>query len=98
MRIDYSYRRNGTQGFLQTLSVTRAPVDAKVLAYTVERISAKSTLGTEFVAVTDVQLNPQRNERHRFVNDTLQSAGILPVSLEGFAPWVHELVPLLQAD
>jgi hypothetical protein len=34
MRLDYSYRRNGTRGFVQSLSVTRAPADAKLLAYT----------------------------------------------------------------
>src|ERR1700737_2404923 len=38
MRLDYSYRRNGTRGFVQALSVTRAPADAKLLAYTAERI------------------------------------------------------------
>src|SRR6267142_5329046 len=36
MRLDYSYRRNGTRGFVQCLSVTRAPADAKLLAYTAE--------------------------------------------------------------
>lgn len=97
MRIDYSYRRNGTQGFLQTLSITRAPTDAKLLAYTVERISAKSSLATEFTAVTDVPLNPQTNERHRFVSNTLQAAGISAVSLEEFPAWARNLVALLQA-
>jgi hypothetical protein len=28
MRLDYSYRRNGTRGFVQALSVTRAPATA----------------------------------------------------------------------
>jgi hypothetical protein len=32
MRIDYGYRRNGTRGFVQALSVLRAPADAKLLA------------------------------------------------------------------
>ena len=95
MRLDYSYRRNGTRGFVQTLSVTRAPADAKLLAYTAERITAKATLATEFAAVTDVALNPG-NERHRFVRDTLRDAGIEPVPLEGFAVWVAKLKPMLQ--
>jgi Protein of unknown function (DUF3037) len=97
MRIDYSYRRNGTRGFVQTLSVTRAPGDAKLLAYTAERITAKSDLGTEFAAVTDVPLLA-KNERHQFVGDTLRSAGIEPVALEGFAVWVAKLKPLLGAQ
>ena len=95
MRIDYSYRRNGTRGFVQTLSVTRAPADAKLLAYTAERITARSELGTEFTAVTDVPLLA-KNERHQFVGDTLRTAGIEPVPLEGFAVWVAKLKPLLR--
>jgi hypothetical protein len=83
MRIDYSYRRNGTRGFLQNLSVTRAPADAKLLAYTAERITAKAALKTELAAVTDVALDGG-NDRHRFVRDTLRDAGIAPVAMEGF--------------
>jgi hypothetical protein len=97
MRIDYSYRRNGTRGFVQTLSVTRSPADAKLLAYTAERITARSELGTEFVAVTDVPLLA-KNERHQFVGDTLHSAGIQSVPLEGFAVWVAKLKPLMRAQ
>jgi hypothetical protein len=95
MRLDYSYRRNGTRGFVQTLSVTRAPADAKLLAYTAERITAKASLKTEFAAVTDVALNPA-NDRHRFVRDTLRDVGIEPIPMGGFAVWVAKLKPLLQ--
>jgi hypothetical protein len=95
MRLDYSYRRNGTRGFVQTLSVTRAPADAKLLAYTAERITAKAALKTEFAAVTDVALDTG-NDRHRFVRDTLRDVGIEPVAMEGFAVWVGKLKPLLQ--
>ena len=95
MRLDYSYRRNGTRGFVQTLSVTRAPADAKLFAYTAERITAKASLKTEFAAVTDVALNAG-NDRHRFVCDTLRDAGIEPIPMEGFAVWVAKLKPLLQ--
>jgi len=95
MRLDYSYRRNGTHGFVQTLSVTRAPADAKLFAYTAERITAKASLKTEFAAVTDVALNAG-NDRHRFVRDTLRDAGIESIPMEGFAVWVAKLKPLLQ--
>jgi hypothetical protein len=95
MRLDYSYRCNGTRGFVQNLSVTRAPADAKLLAYTAQRITAKATLKTEFAVVTDVVLNAG-NERHRFVRDTLRDAGIEPIAMEGFAVWVAKLKPLLQ--
>jgi hypothetical protein len=95
MRLDFSYRRNGTRGFVQTISVTRAPADAKLLAYTVERVAAKARLKTEFAAVTDVALN-DGNDRHRFVRDTLREVGIEPVAMEGFAVWVAKLKPMLQ--
>jgi len=95
MRLDYSYRRNGTRGFVQTLSVTHAPADAKLLAYTAERISAKASLKTEFAAVTDVELKME-NDGHRFVRDTLREVGIDPIPLEGFSVWVNKLKPLLQ--
>jgi len=95
MRLDYSYRRNGTRGFVQTLSVTRAPADAKLFAYTAERIAAKASLKTEFAAVTDVALNAG-NDRHRFVRDTLRDAGIEPIPMEGFAVWVAKLRPMVQ--
>jgi hypothetical protein len=95
MRIDYSYRRNGTQGFVQALSVTRAPGDAKLLAYTAERIHAKARLKTEFAAVTDIPL-VAGNERHNFVRDTLRDAGIEPIPMEGFAVWVAKLKSLMQ--
>jgi hypothetical protein len=94
MRIDFSYRRNGTRGFVQTLSVTRAPGDFKQLAYTAERIHAKEKLKTEFAAVTDVPLVPG-NKRDDFVAASLREVGIEPVAMEGFAVWVAKLKPLL---
>jgi hypothetical protein len=94
MRLDYSYRRNGTRGFVQTLSVSRAPNDAKLFAYTAQHITAKASLKTEFAAVTDVALNAG-NDRHCFVRDTLREAGIEPIPLESFAVWVAKLKPMM---
>jgi hypothetical protein len=93
-RLDYSYRRNGTRGFVQTLSVSRAPQEAKTLAYNVQHISAKVAYKTEFAAVTDVALIAD-NDRHRFVRETLRDAGIEPVPTEGLAVWVAKLRPSL---
>ncbi len=95
MRIDYGYRRNGTRGFVHTLSVSRAPADVKNLAYTAGRITAKAPWKSEFAAVTDVELT-NGNLRHRFARDTLYDAGIEPVPLDHFAVWVAKLKPLLQ--
>lgn len=94
MRLDYGYRRNGTRGFVQTLSVTRAPADAKLLAYTAGRIRAQ-TASAEFGAVTNVVLSAD-NKRHCFVRDTLRDACVDPVPLESFAVWVARLKPMIQ--
>jgi hypothetical protein len=95
MRIDYSYRCNGTRGFIHTLSVSRAPGDAKGIAYTAEQIAAKASLQTEFAAITDIALTDQ-NDRNRFVDRTLRDAGIEPVPLDHFAVWVGKLKPMMQ--
>lgn len=94
MRIDYAYRRNGTRGFVQTLSVSRTPGDVKSLAYTVERIRGKVT-ASEFAAVTDVHL-AAGNERHQFVRETLRDVGVEAVPLEGLAVWTARMRPLIQ--
>ena len=94
MRIDYGYRRNGTRGFVQTLSVSRSPGEVKSLAYTVQRIRHK-VKSSEFTAVTDVPLLAE-NERHKFVQETLRDAGVDAVPMEGFAVWTAKLRPLIQ--
>ncbi|OLC89920.1 MAG: hypothetical protein DMG35_05235 [Acidobacteria bacterium] len=95
MRLDYCYRKNGTRGFVQTLSVSRAPADCKLYAYTAARIAARAPFASEFAAITDVSLSPKDNDRHSFVDKTLRDAGIQPVPLDHFAVWVNELKPLL---
>jgi hypothetical protein len=93
-RLDYSYHRNGTRGFVHTLSVTRAPQDAKSLSYNVKHIAEKARYHTEFAAVTDIALS-RDNDRHRFVLDTLREVGVEPVPMEGLAVWVAKLRPSL---
>jgi len=95
MRIDYCYRRNGARGYVQTLSVSRAPADCKLYAYTAARIAARAPFSSEFAAVTDVPLLPD-NERHRFVRDTLRDAGIEPIGMDHFSTWVPKLKPTIQ--
>jgi Protein of unknown function (DUF3037) len=94
MRLDYAYRRNGTRGFVQALSVSRAPRDTKELAYTAEHIR-KKVKSAEFTAVTDVHLLAD-NERHRFVQETLRDAGVEAVPMEAFAVWTAKMRPLIQ--
>lgn len=95
MRLDYVYRRNGTRGFVQALSVSRAPADCKLYAYTARRIAQRAPFVSQFAAVTDLPLEPD-NERHRFVRDTLRDAEIEPVPMIGFAVWVARLKPMIQ--
>ncbi len=91
MRLDYGYRKNGARGFVHTLSVSRAPSDCKALAYTAERIAKRAPFPSEFTAVTDVELQPELNQRHRFVRDTLRDAGVETLSMSAFATWVPKL-------
>jgi hypothetical protein len=91
MRLDYGYRRNGTRGFVHTFSVSRSPMDCKALAYTADRIARRAPFPSEFTAVTDVELQPDQNQRHRFVRDTLRDAGIETLSMAAFATWVPKL-------
>lgn len=95
MRIDYAYRRNGSRGFVQTLSVSRSPMACKEYAYTAQYIAPRAAFKSEFACVTDVPLESD-NLRHRFVRDTLREAGIEPIPMEGFAVWVARLKPMLQ--
>lgn len=102
MKIDYGYRRNGTQGFIHTLSVVRDPGHAKILAYTAERIRTK-VASTEFTAVTDVGLLPRSPaalsgaaNRNQFVAETLREQGIEAVPVDSFAVWVNKLRPMIR--
>lgn len=95
MKIDYGYRRNGTLGLVHTVSVSRAPGDARGLAYTAKCVAAKAPLKTEFTAVTDVELSEQI-AGHRFVDSVLRDAGVEPVPLSHFAVWVGKLKPTIQ--
>ncbi|MCI0537154.1 MAG: DUF3037 domain-containing protein [Verrucomicrobiales bacterium] len=89
MRFDYAYRKNGTQGFVQTLALERDPAQAKALAFTSERIRAKAA-SAEFTAITDT--TPQRdNARHRFVSDLLADEEIRLVPLPNLEGWARDL-------
>jgi hypothetical protein len=94
LRLDYSYRRNGTRGFVQALSLSRDPGQAKVLAFTADAIRQKLA-HSEFVAVTEVQPQPQENSRHRFVMGLLEAREISIVPLARLAEWSYRLRPTL---
>jgi hypothetical protein len=94
LRVDYSYRRNGTRGFVQALPLGRDPGQAKVLAFTADAIRAKLAQ-TEFLAVSEVEPRPQENARHRFVTGLLEEHEIPVVPLARLAEWAQRMRPSL---
>jgi Protein of unknown function (DUF3037) len=94
LRLDYGYRRNGTRGFVQALSLSRDPGQAKVLAFTADAIRQKLE-HSEFVAVTETEPRPAENARHRFILGLLESREIGVVPLSRLAEWSYRLRPTL---
>ncbi len=95
LRLDYSYRRNGTVGFIHSLALARDPAQAKVLAYTADAIRATGKK-VEFAAITEVEPRPEENKRHRFVSELLDKKQIPVVPLSRLPAWAHQLHPLIQ--
>ncbi len=84
--IDYAYRYNGMRGYLHAVPLGRDFSNAKVYAYTAERIRAKSSQA-EFSAVTEVAPSPE-NRHHEFILRLFaeQEIKVLPLNrLEAFA-------------
>jgi hypothetical protein len=64
------------------------------LAFTADAIRHKLA-HSEFVAVTDVQPQPQDNARHRFIAGLLEAREISILPLSSLAEWSHRLRPTL---
>ena len=94
MRLDYGYRRNGTRGFVHVLALDRDPAQAKALAFTGERIRAK-TASMEITAVSEAQPR-EDSPRQRFVAELLAGQGIALVPLPQLEGWARELSARLQ--
>lgn len=93
-RIDYSYRYNGTRGYLHAVPLGRDYSAAKVFAYTAERIRAKSAR-SEFTAITEVP--PSReNRRHEFILRLFEDQQISVLPLSGVEAWAESLRPRLR--
>ncbi|MCL6480318.1 MAG: DUF3037 domain-containing protein [Firmicutes bacterium] len=87
-RIDFAYRRDGTQGFLHSLLLTGDPGRAKELAYTAERVRAKRA--AEFFAITEVE--PEVSDlRHQFFRRLLAAQVIDIVPLTQLEPFAEQL-------
>jgi hypothetical protein len=95
MRLDFSYRRNGTRGFVHAVALGRDPGQAKLLAFTAEAIRERMK-SSEFLAVTERE--PARgNVRDQFVSGVLQDNGIRVLPLPELRKWAHEVAPALKA-
>ena len=95
MRLDFSYRRNGTRGFVHALALGRDPGQAKLLAFTAEAIRGRVSQ-SEFLAVTERE--PARgNARDQFVTQVLTENDIRVVPLPELRKWAHDVAPVLRA-
>ncbi len=95
MRIDFSYRRNGTRGFVHAVALGRDPGQAKLLAFTADAIRERVE-HSEFLAVTERE--PARgNVRDQFVTGVLADNGIRVVPLPELRKWAHDVAPVLKA-
>ena len=85
LKLDYGYQ-NGARGYLHAVVIGRDPSQAKVLAYTAERIR-EHLQASEFTAITEVEPLPH-NPRHQFIKELFdaQGVGLVPLNrLDGFA-------------
>jgi hypothetical protein len=96
MRIDFSYRRNGTRGFVHSVALGRDPGQAKLLAYTAGAIRERVP-HSEFLAVTERE--PARgNVRDKFVSGILAESDVRVVPLGELRKWAHDVAPALKAE
>lgn len=92
--LDFAYRRNGTHGFIHALALGRDPAQAKVLAFTVERIRTKLA-SAEVTAITELEPAP-KNELHAFVAGLLAEQKVDLVPIARLGEWTGRLAPKLQ--
>jgi DUF3037 family protein len=96
MRIDFSYRRNGTRGFVHSVALGRDPGQAKLLAYTAGAIRER-VKHSEFLAVTERE-PALGNVRDNFVSGILAESDIRVVPLAELRKWAHDVAPALRAE
>jgi hypothetical protein len=92
-KLDYGYQ-NGARGYLHSVALGRDPAQAKVLAYTAEKIRARLPR-CEFTAITEVE--PVRdNPRHQFIVRLFEDQQISLVPLNRVEKFAEELRVRLQ--
>lgn len=92
-RFDYGYQ-NGVRGFLHAVAIGRDPVQAKVLAYTADRVRARVP-DCEITAITEADPAAD-NRRHAFVARLFEDSRIAIVPLNGLERFAEDLRLRLQ--
>lgn len=92
-RFDYGYR-NGVRGFFHAVAIGRDPVQAKVLAYTADRVRAQLP-NCEITAITESDPSTD-NRRHAFVARLFADSRITIVPLNRIEKFAEELRLRLQ--
>jgi len=93
LKLDYGYQ-NGARGYLHVVALGRDPSQAKVLAYTAERIRERFR-DCEFTAITEVEPVPG-NPRHQFIKGLFDAQGIGIVPLNRIDRFADDLLLRLQ--
>jgi hypothetical protein len=93
LRLDYGFRK-GVRGFLHAVALGRDASQAKVLAYTAERIRARLA-HSEFTAITEAEPLLE-NSRHRFIVKLLAEQDIFIIPLNRAEKFAEELRVRLQ--
>jgi Protein of unknown function (DUF3037) len=93
LRLDYGYR-NGVQGYIQAVALGRDTAQAKVLAYTAERVRGRIP-DAEFTAITEIEPAPE-NARHQFMAKLFDEQRIAIVPLNRVERFAEDLRVRLQ--
>ena len=88
LRLDYGYQ-NGVRGFIHSISLRRDIPQAKVLAYTAERIHARDSRA-QITAITEVEPAAD-NPRHQFVEKLFAEQNIRIVAMNRVESFAEEL-------
>ncbi|HVB57650.1 MAG TPA: DUF3037 domain-containing protein [Candidatus Acidoferrales bacterium] len=93
LKLDYGFQ-NGVRGYLHAVTLGRDPSQAKVLAYTAERVRLRLP-GCEFHAITEAEPAPGK-PRHQFIQRLFDEQDIAIVPLNRIEKFAEDLRLRLQ--
>jgi hypothetical protein len=96
IRIELSYGRNGTRGFVHSVALGRDPGEAQHLA-SAAGATRERFRNSEFLAV--IEREPvSGNVRDHFVSGILFESRVRVVPLPELRTWAHDITPALRAE